>query len=105
METESAVVQDDAAQPDDAFAKFGPGVDETPTRAAKVARRVGDFFAHEWTLAALASLVLAAIMTWPTLRYPTYQIPQDIWDPTLEAWMISWGGHAMSTDPGNLWNS
>src|SRR6185436_19280927 len=40
-----------------------------------------------------------------TLRYPTYQIPQDIWDPTLEAWMISWGGHAMSTDPGNVWNA
>ncbi|GIH08953.1 hypothetical protein Rhe02_70200 [Rhizocola hellebori] len=100
METETPVIQEE-----DAFAKFGPGEEDAPSWAGRTARRIGDFFSHEWTLAALAALVLAAIMTWPTLRYPAYQIPQDIWDPTLEAWMISWGGHAMLTDPSNLWNA
>src|SRR5215204_6356723 len=104
METETAMVDDDAGREDD-FAKFSPGEEEDPSRAVRAARRVGAFFTHEWTLAALASLVLAAVMTWPTLRCPSYQIPQDIWDPTLEAWMISWGGHAMITDPSNLWNA
>ncbi|HEX6683996.1 MAG TPA: hypothetical protein VF062_14425 [Candidatus Limnocylindrales bacterium] len=98
---------DDGAErePDDAFAKFAPAGEEVPTRWTRYRLMVGGFFAHEWTLAALASLALAAIMTWPTLKYPAYTIPQDVWDPTLEAWMMSWAGHAVLTDISQLWNA
>jgi hypothetical protein len=60
---------------------------------------------HEWTLVVLAALVLAAALTWPTLRDLTGTIPQDTGDPTLQAWQIAWGGHALLTDPGHLWHS
>jgi len=43
-------------------------------------------------------------MTWPTLLHPATTLPQDIWDPTLEAWQLSWAGHALLHDPTQLWN-
>jgi MFS family permease len=44
-------------------------------------------------------------MTWPTLRYPLHTIPQDIWDPTLQAWQMAWSGHILLTDPAQLWHA
>jgi hypothetical protein len=90
---------------DDAFASFSPAEEAPPSRARSAARRVGRFLAHEWTLAAIGSVVLAVLMTWPTMRYPQYTIPQDIWDPTLQAWQMAWSGHALLTDPSQLWHS
>ncbi len=66
---------------------------------------IGRFFVHEWTLAALGSIIVAVVMTWPTLKYPVYTIPQDTGDPTLVAWMMAWSGHAVKTDIANLWHS
>lgn len=83
----------------DEFEKFSPAPDEQKTRL------ITKLLTHEWTIAAIISLILAVIMTWPTLRYPAYTIPEDVWDPTLEAWMVSWGGHVVSTDITNLWNA
>jgi len=83
----------------DEFDKFSPAPAEEKTRL------LARIIAHEWTLAALGSLLLAVVMTWPTLRYPAYTVPEDIWDPALEAWMISWGGHGVLTDITNLWNA
>lgn len=60
---------------------------------------------HEWTLAILGGLLLSVVMTWPTLRDITRTIPQDLGDPTLQAWQIAWGGHALLTDPLQLWHS
>ncbi|MEU4566984.1 hypothetical protein [Micromonospora sp. NPDC023956] len=60
---------------------------------------------HEWTLVVLGSLLLAAMLTWPTLRDLAGTIPQDTGDPTLQAWQVAWGGHALLTDPTSLWHS
>ncbi|WP_199853755.1 hypothetical protein [Plantactinospora sp. BB1] len=60
---------------------------------------------HEWTLAVLGGLLLAVVLTWPTLRDITSTIPQDIGDPTLQAWQIAWGGHVLLHDPTQLWHS
>ena len=60
---------------------------------------------HEWTLAALAALLLAVVLTWPTLRDPASTIPQDTGDPTLQAWQVAWGGHALLTNPFQVWHS
>ncbi|MEH0842144.1 hypothetical protein V6U81_07095 [Micromonospora sp. CPCC 205711] len=71
-------------------------------RAARAMWRCGR---HEWTLAVLAALATAAALTWPTLRDPAGTIPQDTGDPTLQAWQLAWGGHALATDPAHLWHS
>ncbi|MFY1650355.1 hypothetical protein ACN27J_05600 [Solwaraspora sp. WMMB762] len=63
------------------------------------------FLRHEWTLAVLGGLLLAVVLTWPTLRHPASTIPGDIADPTLQAWQVAWGGHALLTDPTGLWHS
>ncbi|MGC4747338.1 hypothetical protein ACLQ28_17040 [Micromonospora sp. DT201] len=60
---------------------------------------------HEWTLAALASLLLAVLLTWPTLRHPASTIPGDLGDPTLQAWQVAWSGHALLSNPLDLWHS
>ena len=44
-------------------------------------------------------------MTWPTLRYPLHTIPQDYWDPSLQAWQMAWSGHILLADPGMLWHA
>ncbi|MBY8875013.1 hypothetical protein K7640_24595 [Micromonospora sp. PLK6-60] len=59
----------------------------------------------EWTWATLAGLLLAVVLTWPTLRHPASTIPGDLGDPTLQAWQIAWSGHALLSDPAGLWHS
>nr|WP_223256162.1 hypothetical protein [Micromonospora endophytica] len=56
-------------------------------------------------LASFAGLALAVLLTWPTLKQPWTTIPGDIGDPTLQAWQVAWGGHALATDPLRLWHS
>jgi hypothetical protein len=60
---------------------------------------------REWILVILGGLVLAVVLTWPTLRDPRHTVPGDIGDPTLFAWQIAWGGHALLHDPWYLWDS
>ncbi|MEV6931619.1 hypothetical protein AB0M46_44995 [Dactylosporangium sp. NPDC051485] len=96
-------------EPADPFTAFAPEPEFVPSRFGRITRRtrsgLARFFAHEWTLAALGSVLLAAIMTWPALQYPATTIPQDIWDPTLQAWQMSWAGHILTTDPLQLWQA
>ncbi len=94
---------------EDPLWSFAPLPDQAPGRVRRVATRVGDavaeFLGHEWTMAAVGSVLLAAFMTWPTLRDPGTTIPQDTADPTLQAWQMSWAGHILTTDPSQLWNA
>lgn len=90
---------------DDAFAKFAPAEEEEPKGMRRIGRAFGRFWIHEWTLVAVGSLALAVIMTWPTLRYPAHTLPLDVGDPTLEAWMMAWSGHAVTTDVTQLWHA
>ncbi|WP_243639465.1 hypothetical protein [Micromonospora sp. MW-13] len=89
----------------DRWEAFAPAPEPVPGRVRRVLRAVGRFLVHEWTLAVLASLALAAALTWPTLRYPLYTLPQDYWDPSLQAWQMAWSGHILLTDPAQLWQS
>nr|MDT0663124.1 hypothetical protein [Micromonospora sp. DSM 115978] len=91
--------------PPDPWTSFGPAPEPVPTKLGRAGRWVGHRLIHEWSLATVASLLLAVVMTWPTLRYPLHTIPQDIWDPTLQAWQMSWSGHILLTNPGQLWHS
>ncbi|MCX4469229.1 hypothetical protein OOK41_02680 [Micromonospora sp. NBC_01655] len=89
----------------DRWEAFAPAPEPVPGRVRRVLRAVGRFLVHEWTLAVLVSLALAAALTWPTLRYPLYTLPQDYWDPSLQAWQLAWSGHILLTDPAQLWQS
>ncbi len=60
---------------------------------------------REWILLVLGGLVLAVVLTWPTLRDPRHTVPGDIGDPALFAWQIAWGGHALLHSPLHLWDS
>ncbi|MEV4625417.1 hypothetical protein AB0J90_03905 [Micromonospora sp. NPDC049523] len=76
-----------------------------PPRGHAVSQRLVRLLRHEWTLASLGGLLLAVLLTWPTLRDVTTTIPQDTGDPVLQAWQVAWGGHALLTDPIQLWHS
>jgi len=91
--------------PRDPFAAFAPEPVRRPNRRQRIGRALGRFMAHEWTLATIGSIVLAVLMTWPTLRYPLHTLPQDFHDPALQAWQMAWTGHILLTDPAQLWNS
>jgi hypothetical protein len=54
---------------------------------------------------AFGSLVVAAAMTWPTLRHPTQTVPQDLGDPLYFVWQVAWTGHALVTDPGSMYTT
>ena len=95
----------EGTEPADPWSAFGPAPDPVLTRPRRAVRAVGRFLVHEWTLATVASLVLAVLMTWPTLRYPRYTLPQDYWDPSLQSWQMAWSGHILLTDPAQLWHS
>ncbi|MEV4493424.1 hypothetical protein AB0K04_25340 [Micromonospora coxensis] len=71
----------------------------------RAGRWAGRAARHEWSLAVLAGLLLAVALTWPTLRDPAGTIGQDTGDPTLQAWQVAWGGHALLADPTRLWHS
>lgn len=92
------------AETPDTWGKFAPVAEREPGRVRRGLAAFGRSFVHEWTLAAVGAVLLAVVMTWPTLRYPAYTIPHDIWDPTLVAWMMSWSGHILTTDPSQLWH-
>lgn len=59
----------------------------------------------EIPLVGLGSTLLAMIMTWPTMRHPRSTVPNDLWDPLAETWIASWGGHALTTQPTDLFQS
>ncbi|HET8684209.1 MAG TPA: hypothetical protein VFM54_20395 [Micromonosporaceae bacterium] len=90
---------------EDRWSRFAPAPEPVPGRIRRLAARAGWLTVHEWTLACLGGLVLAVVMTWPTLADPWHTLPRDLGDPTLVAWMLAWSGHALRTDPGQLWHS
>ncbi|WP_230393894.1 hypothetical protein [Plantactinospora alkalitolerans] len=92
-------------KPDDPFTSFAPAPEVVPGRLRRISRGTGRRLVHEWTLAGLGGLALAVLMTWPTLRYPKHTLPQDYWDPTLQAWQVAWSGHILLTKPAQLWQS
>ncbi|MCW6009700.1 hypothetical protein K1W54_34945 [Micromonospora sp. CPCC 205371] len=94
-----------AKPPRDPFTSFAPEPEREPGRLQRIGRAIGRFVIHERFLAVVGSLALAVLMTWPTLRYPQHTLPQDIWDPTLQAWQMAWSGHILLSDPTQLWNA
>jgi len=94
------------AEPEpDRWSAFAPEPERRPGLLRRAGAAFGRALVHEWTLVVVGALLLAVVMTWPTLKYPAHTIPQDIWDPTLQAWQLAWSGHTLLTDPGQLWHA
>ncbi|HVE64511.1 MAG TPA: DUF6541 family protein [Mycobacteriales bacterium] len=53
----------------------------------------------------VGGVLLAVVMSWPLARHLGQRIPQDIVDPLNQAWQLAWGGHALRTSPGSLWQA
>ncbi|MGX6604711.1 hypothetical protein ACWKSP_21650 [Micromonosporaceae bacterium Da 78-11] len=94
-----------AGAPPDPWTAFATTAERKPGRLRRGLRRFRRSLIHEYALVIYGSLLLAVAMTWPTLRYPLHTVPQDIWDPSRQAWQIAWGGHILLTDPVRLWQS
>jgi len=59
----------------------------------------------EIALAALASLLLAILTSWPLVLHMGSRISPDLGDPVRTAWEIAWVGHAMLHDPLHIFDS
>ena len=94
-----------AGAPPDPWTKFATTAERPPGRFRRGMRLVRRALVHEYALVIYGSLLLAVALTWPTLRYPLHTLPQDIGDPSRQAWQIAWGGHILLTDPVRLWQS
>jgi hypothetical protein len=93
-----------AAQQPGKWRAFAPTADR-PGPITRSLQAIGRSVFHEYTLATLGSVLLAVIMTWPTMRHPTRTVPQDLGDPLLQAWQLAWSGHALDTKPSTIWDS
>lgn len=74
----------------------------TPAAEPTLPRRLGGrgiSGAREGLLALLAGLVLAWLLRTPGELSTT--IPGDLGDPLLVAWILAWGGHALTSQPGS----
>ncbi|WP_250031839.1 hypothetical protein [Paractinoplanes maris] len=91
--------------PPDPWTAFAATTERPPGWFRRTTRRFLRSLIHEYALVVYVGLLLAAALTWPTLRYPLHTLPQDIWDPSRQAWQVAWIGHALLTDPTRLWQS
>ncbi|GAA1589963.1 hypothetical protein [Actinoplanes couchii] len=94
-----------AGAPPDPWTAFASTPERGPGRIRRGSRWLGRNLVHEYALAIYASCLVAVAMTWPALRYPLYTLPQDLGDPSRQAWQVSWAGHILSTNPVKLWQS
>jgi hypothetical protein len=68
--------------------------------SARIAARV---LRHEWTVAVLACLAVAAFLSRASLADPSHTLPHDVWDPSFEAYLVAWDGHALLHNPLGIW--
>jgi hypothetical protein len=73
--------------------------------APEVGRAIRSRRRTEVAAAAVGSTALAVAMTWPALRDPAHTVPQDLVDPLYFVWQLAWVGHALVTDPLDLWTT
>ena len=60
---------------------------------------------REIAVVALGSCLLAVVMHWPLVLNLGDTIPKDLGDPLPQAWQVAWGGHAISSQPFDFFQS
>jgi hypothetical protein len=91
--------------PPDPWSVFAATQDQGPGRIRRGLRATLRGLVHEYALVIYAACLLAVAMTWPALRYPMHTLPQDLGDPSRQAWQVSWIGHILISDPVRLWQA
>jgi hypothetical protein len=100
--SEGATAPDGASDP---WESFAPASVRAPGRLRRWAGRAGRVLGHEWTVASVLGVLLSVAMTWPSALHPSDTLPEDLGDPPLVAWILSWSGHAITHDPSQLWHT
>ncbi len=59
----------------------------------------------EIALVSLAGVLLAGALKWPVLRHLRSSVPEDLGDPLLQTWQLSWGAHALVHQPLHPWDA
>ena len=57
------------------------------------------------SVAWLAGIVLAVVMTWPMMSAPGQLTRMDTHDGKFSVWNVAWVAHALLTDPANVFNA
>ena len=60
---------------------------------------------REGSVALLAGLVVAAASFWPLPVELDTHVAKDLGDPLLQAWQVAWGGHALTAQPLDYFQS
>jgi hypothetical protein len=86
-----------------------PGApDGVTAAAARAARRWAPsprLSRRELLLAALASVALAVLTSWPLVLHMSSRIAPDLGDPVRTAWQVAWVGHAMLHQPLHIFDA
>ena len=56
-------------------------------------------------IASLVFLVMTVFKTYPLIVHFNTHIPSDPGDPLFVAWILAWDFHALTSDPGSLFNA
>lgn len=68
-------------------------------------RRAAGPLWREGALVLVGGLVAAAAAFWPLPLHLGTRIPKELADPLLQAWQVAWGGHALTTQPLDFFQS
>jgi hypothetical protein len=60
---------------------------------------------REAAVALVTGLLAAAAAFWPLPMELTTHVPKELADPLLQAWQVAWGGHALTTQPLDYFQS
>src|ERR687897_2716062 len=61
--------------------------------------------ARELLLVALGASLLSVVMNWPLVLNLGDDVPKDLGDPLVQAWQVGWGGHALTHQPLDFFQS
>ncbi|NLT55263.1 MAG: hypothetical protein GXX79_12040 [Actinomycetales bacterium] len=53
----------------------------------------------------LLGAALSVAMSWPLVRSLSRTVPLNVGDPLYFAWQLSWVGHALRSDPTDIWTT
>jgi hypothetical protein len=70
-----------------------------------VTRRAQDLSTRETVLVVGLSAALAVLLNWPLPTRLSHAVPRRIMDPPFKAWELGWIGHALRTDPMDVFTS
>jgi hypothetical protein len=76
-----------------------------PSQTVRAIKGPGGRLILKVAIAWILFLAMAGFKTYPLIRHFTTHIPSDLGDPLLNAWILAWDFHALSTDPWNLFNA